>query len=66
MTEETEERVENVLQDLFWKLVELRVGSSLVGLGQSHGLGQGHGPRQSHGHGQLDMVMVKKRQNSLF
>ena len=25
MTEETEEKVENVLQDLFWKLVELRV-----------------------------------------
>ena len=28
MTEETEEKVENVLQDLFWKLVELRVRSS--------------------------------------
>ena len=26
VTEETEEKVENVLQDLFWKLVELRVG----------------------------------------
>ena len=36
VTEETEERVENVLQDLFWKLVELRVCSSSPGLG--------HGP----------------------
>merc|ERR1719305_2200993 len=25
VTEETEEKVENVLQDLFWKLVELRI-----------------------------------------
>ena len=31
MTEETEEKVENVLQDLFWKLVELRVRSSYHG-----------------------------------
>ena len=29
MTEETEEKVENVLQDLFWKLVELRVRDCL-------------------------------------
>ena len=29
VTEETEEKVENVLQDLFWKLVELRVRDCL-------------------------------------